>query len=244
MPAISSESDAILSIVNRAASDPSVDIDKLERLMAMHERFQAKTAEQAYAEALAAMQADLPVIGERGSISNKAGGVQSTYALWEDINRAIMPVLKAHGFSLSFRTDTSGGIRVAGVLQHKLGHREVTDILLPPDNSGSKNTVQAIASSISYGKRYTAGALLNLTSCGEDDDGQSSNGGLSDIQRGNLFRLLQDTDTDEETFVMWLTKQKFSSVSALPAEWYESAVTGLNQKKSALKKRANKATQA
>jgi len=39
------------------------------------------------------------------------------------------------------------------------------------DTSGSKNGVQAVASSVSYGKRYTAGLLLNITTTGEDDDG-------------------------------------------------------------------------
>ena len=44
---------------------------------------------------------------------------------------------------------------------------------LPADTSGSKNVVQAIGSSVSYGKRYTMQALLNITSGGEDDDGHS-----------------------------------------------------------------------
>ena len=34
----------MLSVISRAASDPSVDIEKLERLMAMKERMDAKTA--------------------------------------------------------------------------------------------------------------------------------------------------------------------------------------------------------
>src|SRR5690606_16446095 len=55
-------------------------------------------------------------------------------------------------------------------LTHKSGHREETTIKLPADPSGNKNAVQAVASSVSYGKRYTAGALLNLTSHAEDDD--------------------------------------------------------------------------
>src|SRR3546814_14616593 len=86
------------------------------------------------------------------------------------INAAIKPVLKRHGFALSFRTDFTNGIRVVGVLTHSGGHKETTDFVLPADGSGNKNAVQAIASSVSYGKRYTAGALLNLTSHGEDDD--------------------------------------------------------------------------
>ncbi|HBO6773235.1 TPA: ERF family protein [Pseudomonas aeruginosa] len=160
------ESATVLQVIQKAASDPSCDIEKLERLMAMHERMQAKQAEQQYAEAMAAMQQELPAIGERG---NAAG--RYTYALWEDINEKLKPILAKHGFSISFRMPRCDkGIEVEGVLTHRAGHSERTTIVLPADTSGNKNAVQAVASSVSYGKRYTAGALLNFTTHGEDDD--------------------------------------------------------------------------
>ena len=160
---------SMIEIISRAARDESVNIDKLERLMAMHERMQAKQAESAYNASLAEMQDELPSIGERGSAAGRY-----TYALWEDINTAVKPILKKHGFALSFSTDCSDGVAVTGVLSHKAGHKEETTIKLAPDASGNKNGVQAVASSVSYGKRYTAGALLNLTSHGEDDDAYSA----------------------------------------------------------------------
>jgi len=156
---------SMLAVISRAASDPSVDMDKMDRLLQMHERMQDRQAAADFAAALADMQDELPSIGERGNAANRY-----TYALWEDINAAIKPVLKRHGFALSFRTSFDDGIAVTGVLSHRSGHREETTIKLPADSSGNKNAVQAVASSVSYGKRYTAGALLNLTSHGEDDD--------------------------------------------------------------------------
>lgn len=160
------ESATILQVIQRAAADPQCDIEKMERLMQMHERFQERQAEQQYAEAMAAMQQELPAIGERG---NAAG--RYTYALWEDINEKLKPILAKHGFSISFRMPRCDkGIEVEGVLTHRAGHSERTTIVLPADTSGNKNAVQAVASSVSYGKRYTAGALLNFTTHGEDDD--------------------------------------------------------------------------
>lgn len=157
------------SMIERAARDPAVDIDKMERLMQMQERAIAREAKAAFDTAMSALQPDLPAIGERGKALVQ-GQVRYTFALWEDINTAIKPVLMKHGFALTFRTDFANGITVTGVLSHRAGHREETSITLPTDASGSKNAVQAVASSVSYGKRYTAGALLNLTSHGEDDD--------------------------------------------------------------------------
>lgn len=155
-----------VDLFERLARDPAVDVDKLERLMAMNERMLERQAQAEFANALADMQNDLPVVQERGNANGRY-----RYALWEDINSAIKPLLKKHGFSLSFRTDFTDGIAVTGVLTHRNGHSESTTIKLPADPSGNKNAVQAVASSVSYGKRYTAGALLNLTSTDEDDDG-------------------------------------------------------------------------
>lgn len=166
---------AMLSVIERAARDPNVDIDKMERLMQMHERMQARQAKAEFDADMAELQPELPAIGERGKAIVQ-GQVRYTFALWEDINTAIKPVLMRHGFALTFRTDFSNGITVTGVLSHRGGHREETSITLPSDKSGSKNDVQAVASTVSYGKRYTAGALLNLTSHGEDDDAYAAAG--------------------------------------------------------------------
>lgn len=176
VPAVQTESATIMAIIQQVATNPAADIDKMERLMVMHQQHQDRQAKQAFDAAMSAMQKKLPVVRERGAIRDKFKNVQSTYALWEDINEELKPVLAKHGFALSFRIPRNEhGIEVEGVLSHCDGHRETTSILLPADTTGSKNAVQAVASSVSYGKRYTAGALLNFTTTGEDDDGQGAN---------------------------------------------------------------------
>ncbi len=59
-------------------------------------------------------------------------------------------------------------------LSHTGGHSEETTVRLPLDLSDGKSGVHAVGSSTSYAKRYAASALLNLTSAGEDDDGQAT----------------------------------------------------------------------
>lgn len=195
-----SESATILQVIQRAAADPQCDIEKMERLMQMHERFQSRQAEQKYAEALASMQQELPSIAERGDAAKRY-----TYALWEDINEALKPILAKHGFALSFRIPRNDkGVEVEGVLSHRAGHSERTSILLPADTSGNKNAVQAVASSVSYGKRYTAGALLNFTTHGEDDDAFSSVGQSSIDQQvviDLLERVSEASDKDQLTAI-------------------------------------------
>lgn len=215
---VTGESATILQIIQQVAMSPTADIDKMERLMAMHERFQAQQAKQQYDEALAQMQEELPVIGERGGIRDKSGRIQSTYALWEDINEMIKPVLARHGFALSFRTPRNErGIEVEGVLSHRGGHRETTSLVLPADTTGSKNGVQAVASSVSYGKRYTAGALLNFTTTGEDDDGNGAvfTPRVTSVQAAQLAELL-DKCSDK-------AKAAFAGIHGTPASVEKAA---------------------
>jgi len=221
------ESATILQVIQRAATDPQCDIDKMERLMQMHERFMVKQAEQLFAEALAGMQNELPSISERGDANGRY-----KYALWEDINETLKPVLAKHGFALSFRTRTENGVEVQGVLTHKAGHSERTTITLPADPSGNKNAVQAVASSISYGKRYTAGALLNFTSHGEDDDAFAAGQANNDLREAALADLLKRVAeaVDAES----LTRVWQSGVGVLQAA---KDMDGYNQLKQAVSKR-------
>lgn len=230
-PSVVSDSAAILAVIQRAATDPACDIDKMERLLQMHERMKANQAQQAFADALASMQAELPVIQERGSIKDKNKNVQSTYALWEDVNEQIKPVMAKHGFSLSFRVHPNDrGVHVEGVLTHRFGHSERTSILLPADVSGNKNAVQAVASSVSYGKRYTAGALLNFTSTGEDDDGQAAGAPpvrtITPAQQQALANVLLQCSPALQAKVA----EDFADLSTVPVDGYDKMLASLKGK--------------
>lgn len=224
-----SENTAMVSMFERMASDPNVDVDKLERLMQMRERAIERQAKADFDAAMAEMQPELPAIGERGKAVVQ-GQTRYTFALWEDINTAIKPVLQKHGFALTFRTDFKDGITVTGVLSHRAGHREETSITLPSDSSGSKNAVQAVASSVSYGKRYTAGALLNLTSHGEDDDAyRAAVETITEEQEIQINDMLEATGSDKAKFLKWL---KVDSISAIPSKSFDSVMATLRAKES------------
>lgn len=227
VPVVASDAASVMAVIARAASDPNTDPDKLERLLSLYERISARQAKAAYTAALAAVQQEIPPIPERGSIKNNSGGVQSKYALWEDINDIIKPILARHGFALSFRTGTQDQkIVVTGILSHKEGHSEETSIYLPADTSGSKNAVQAVGSSTSYGKRYTAQALLNMTSRGEDDDGVTANVGsrITEAQAIELRNLCQSTDTPIPKFCAFM---KVTAIPDIAAKDYDRAVKAI-----------------
>ncbi|KUJ86697.1 MAG: ERF family protein [Halomonas sp. 54_146] len=178
---------AIIQVIERAALNPDVDIDKMERLLQMQERVMDRQAMMAYSAAMAAMQTELPSIEEHGQGNN------GKYATLEDIVDTVRPIMQKHGFAVSFRIQTQErGIQVTGVLMHKDGHREETSMLLPADMSGNKNAVQAFGSSTSYGKRYVLSALLNITTRGQDDNGNTSTRVklVTPFQAGQIQRLI------------------------------------------------------
>ncbi|TDX23305.1 ERF superfamily protein [Modicisalibacter xianhensis] len=204
-----SDSTAIIQVIERAAMNPDVDIDKMERLLQMQERILDRQAMMAYSAAMAAMQTELPSIEERGQGNN------GKYATLEDIVDTVRPILQRHGFAVSFRIQTQErGLEVIGILMHQAGHREETSMLLPADVSGNKNAVQAFGSSTSYGKRYVLCALLNITTRGQDDNGQMAapNRCVTPFQAGQLDRLLANCPpATQEWFV-----GKYATVSQVP----------------------------
>jgi len=161
----------------RMASDPKVDVEKLERLIAMRERVLAQEARALFFEAFSAMQAEIPAVDRRGRIVVD-GTLRWRYAKNEDIQTTLKPILQRHGFKLNFRTDFPSGerptVRVVATLSHRAGHEETAEFVGVPDDSGKKNAIQAQGSTISYGMRYTTQALLNVVSRGQDDDGKAA----------------------------------------------------------------------
>lgn len=152
------------------AANPDVSVDKLERLMLMQERMLANQAKAAFDDAFAAMQAELPVIGEKGKTD------KGTYAPLEDIVEAVRPILARHGFSLCHETTWPGGgiVKIVGVLSHRQGHERRSEFQSIADSSGSKNAIQGLGSAMSYGRRYTTNDLLNIVTRKQDDDGKKA----------------------------------------------------------------------
>lgn len=237
-PVVVTADASLMEVISRAAADPNTDVEKLERLMAMYERITAGRSKAAYASAFSAMQAELPSIERNGRITIKAKDsekvIQSTpYALWQDINEAIKPVLVKHGFGLSFRVSREADrVVVTGVLSHSGGHSEETTMSLPLDSTGSKNNVQAAGSSVSYGKRYTASALLNITShdIEKDDDGEAAGAGptINESDLADLRALMTEVKADQAKFLEYL---KVQSLDTIPAKDVKRAFAALNAKR-------------
>jgi len=170
---------ATMQIIAQASANPATDTEKMQLLLNMRRDMEQYESEKAFWKAFPAMQNSLPTIPKRGVMkqSGKNGNTwEIPFARFEDVIETIRPILKKHGFGLTFKhKQLEGGVlQTTGILSHKGGHVETDEFEAPHDTSGSKNATQAIGSSRAYGKRYTTGSLLGLAFGGEDDDGSAS----------------------------------------------------------------------
>lgn len=174
-PQPESETAAILSIVARAASDPSVDIDKLERLMQMQERALARQSEQAFNDAMNRAQSHMGRIATNKK-NNQTG---SRYADYAALDRELRPLYTQEGFSLSFGTAPGapeGEARIVCHVSHCGGHTRTYQVDMPVDGKGAKGNdvmtkTHAMGAGMSYGMRYLLKMIFNVAIGEDDNDG-------------------------------------------------------------------------
>lgn len=157
------------------AVQQGADLDKLERLMALQERYEANEARRAYNDAFARFKsAAVKLVKNKEVAAGPLSGKR--YAELHSVVNAVTPELSANGLSASWRItkDDKEWIEVTCTLSHVLGHSESVSMGGPPDTGGAKNGIQARASTVSYLERYTLKAILGLSEQDDDSDGGSS----------------------------------------------------------------------
>lgn len=156
------------------AVNNGADITQLEKLMDLQERYEANQAKKDFNEAMSKFQSLLPTIEKSGIVdyTTNKGRTYYDYAKLEDIAKAIRPALKETGLSYRFsQSQNQGWITVTCIVTHASGHSETSELTSQPDVSGGKDPLKAIASAISYLRRYTLTGSLGIVVGGEDDDG-------------------------------------------------------------------------
>ena len=146
----------------------NADIDKLEKLIALQERWEANEAKKAYVSAISDFKSEsIEIIKTKSGYDNRY-----QYAELADITNIVTPLLAKYGLSHSWGTkQEANAITVTCTLVHKLGYSESTSLTATPDTSGSKNQLQAIGSTVSYLQRYTFKSICGIAEKGQDNDG-------------------------------------------------------------------------
>lgn len=170
-----SETAKMFALVIEAARDPNVDAGKMTSLVDLQMKMMDYSKQEEFNKDKIAALFDMPRIAKNGAITNRTGGVQSRYSKFEDIHKAVMPILRKHNLVISFNVGNQGQmVTVQPILSHVNGFVEKGEqMALPIDTTGSKNGTQGAGSAASYGKRHTMKAMLNIIEDGEDTDGRA-----------------------------------------------------------------------
>ena len=162
---------AAAALVQQA--DGKIDVDKLEALLKVQMQWEANEAKKAYVVAMSAFKETPPEILKDKTVGYK--DVKYSHASLHNVTSNINKALSEHGLTASWVTSQdNGSIRVTCKITHIMGHSEETCLSAPPDNTGSKNAIQAIGSTVTYLQRYTLLALTGLATYDQDDDGKAS----------------------------------------------------------------------
>jgi len=204
------------------------DLDKLEKLLTLQERWEANEAKKAYNQAMSNFKANSPKINKDKKVAYKE--VRYNHASLANVTEKINSELSKHGLSASWLTKQNGVIIVTCKITHIKGHSEETTLSASADATGSKNAIQAIGSTITYLERYTLLALTGLATF-EDDDGKS--GGVEHItqEQGNkILDMIADTKTDIDKFLAYMKVDKLEEIAKGD---YKKAIVALENKKKA-----------
>lgn len=235
-----SEATALIHMIERAARDPSVDLDKMQRLMEMHDKIMAQRAEHAFNAAMAAAQAEMEPV--RKDADNPQ--TRSKYASYDALDRAIRPIYTKHGFALSFDTEDSDKpeyVRVVCHVTHTGTERSHTRKYrrdMPADGKGAKGgdvmtKTHAAGSAETYGKRYMLQGIFNIATTNRDDDGNRASapsGPITEAQADELKVLATDVGADVPKFCRYM---KVERIEDIPASQLQRARQALEAKRGA-----------
>lgn len=175
---VRSEQPAFLTLIEKMVGSEGFSVEMLEKMLGVQERWEANEARKAYTEALAAFKAAPPSVvkEQQASFGTRQGGQMSySYASLDTVTRAVIPALAEHGLSHHWTIQQEGNtVTVRCVLTHRRGHSEYVELSAKADDTGQKNPIQQIGSTVSYLERYTLLAATGLAAEGHDDDGHQA----------------------------------------------------------------------
>ena len=169
----------LIHVIAEAASNPAIDVDKMERLWAMHEKLKNRADEEAFNAAMSRAQSEM------GRVSADAANQQtrSTYATYAALDKAIRPIYTKYGFSISFNEGEGAPEGHARILAYVScgGHTRTYKLDMPNDGKGAKGgdvmtKTHATGSAHTYGRRYLLKDIFNIAIGENDNDGNGDEG--------------------------------------------------------------------
>jgi hypothetical protein len=213
----------------RMAVEGKADLTQLKELLALQIQYEANEAKKAYNKAIAAFKANPPKIEKDKTVAFKE--TKYNHASLGNVTEKINTELSKYGLSASWKTSQTDKICVTCKITHNQGHSEETTLCANADNSGTKNAIQQIGSTITYLERYTILALTGLATYDQDDDGIASSQPVECLSTEQLNCLVDNCVFLNIDIVKFCKVLKVNKLEELPASRYIEAQNIINNKK-------------
>jgi hypothetical protein len=252
MPARPQHGGDLVSAIAIAAADPRTDVEKMRVLLDMKREHEADEARKAFVAAMAAFRANPPMIEKTVHVfyHTPKGPVDYWHADIGVMSEKIGEAMAPHGLSFRWTTNQADGgvITVTCILQHELGHFEETRLFASPDQSGGKNSIQAVGSTVQYLRRYTlesaSGVVAQSGNFGDAASPEPAEPAeperITEEQRANLQERLEACGADVAAFCRVCRVQ---SLSEIPATKWRHVLARVEQRERASKEQSNAPTQ-
>ncbi|NTS31310.1 ERF family protein [Phyllobacterium sp. BT25] len=229
-----------MDMLNHAV-ETGANIETLTKLMDLQDRWEKNQARKAFEAAMSAAKAEIPEIKKSRKVDFTSGKGRTNYQ-YEDlagIMSAVAPVLSKHGLHVRYRTaaEPNMPISVTCIISHSMGHSEENTLTAGRDDSGNKNSIQAIGSTVTYLQRYTLKAVLGLAAAA-DDDGSTADQTtdeakpITEAQASVIRELIEQGELETPTFCdHW----KVEAVTDIPMDKFNEVVGSLRRRVAWLK---------
>lgn len=222
-----------MDMLERAVSS-NAGVEVISKLMDLQDRWQAGQARRSFDEAMAAAKAEIPVIMKNREVDFTSSKGRTNYRHEDlaEIARTVDPILTKHGLSYRFRTTSQPNepVSVTCIVSHRHGHSEENTLSAGRDESGNKNSIQAVGSTITYLQRYTLKAALGLAASNDDDGSASEKPAfITSDQLQRIIALADEVKADKDRFCKYL---KIGSLAEILASDFDHAMKLLEAKRS------------
>jgi hypothetical protein len=229
MPARHQHGGDLVSAIAVAAADPRTDVEKMRVLLDMKREHEADEARKAFVAAMAAFRANPPKIEKTVHVfyQSQKGPVDYWHADIGVMSEKIGEAMAPHGLSFRWTTNQADGgvITVTCILQHELGHFEETRLFASPDQSGGKNSIQAVGSTVQYLRRYTlesaSGVVAQSGNFGDAASPEPAEPAeperITEEQRANLQKRLEACGADIAAFCKLCKVESLADITQ--AKW-------------------------
>ena len=225
--------DALLLAVLERGKE--IDVEVIERIVALKERTDDRAASRSMFEALASFQKSVPSIPKTKRVEYASRGgrpVSYAYAPLEEIATAIRAPLFENGLGYTWDSDLteSGAMVCTCTLRHIDGAKLTATFTAPIDTEAKMSGPQRAAAALTYARRQSLVQVLGLTTA--DDDTDAEEGGLTGEtidhdQRTTLGLYVAESGADLKKFLDVLG---VSSLDEIDAGRYEEALDLLKRK--------------